>query len=412
MTGWSRWIMMEPAHAGAVQKSANGRRHYPELDALRGAAAMVVLFTHFYQVWLTTHHPHWASRPKLIPPLWLLTDGHASVILFFLLSGFVLTLPSLRGSKQPYARYITRRICRIYPPYLAGLMLSIVGCSYFWGHTQYGQEFAQFWSAPPDVHAFLAHLRMIGRFDVYRYDPPVWSLVHEMRISIVFPLILLVSRRLRAWSVLGVAALCTVLSSLSLKYVETGLPSAVSVTAWSLTLSYCGTFLLGSALAHRREQLVQALGKARLTTRLGLLALGFALYLYPVQSVYGIAVGDFVTSCGGLLLLTYCLQHGGGVTHWLRTAPMQFLGRISYSIYLVHLPVLLVLAYLLYGHNPVWFLLPFLLISLLLATGVYYSVEVPSIALGRVLGAMQPGTSWTGWFAARHATHVRRATES
>ncbi len=409
---WSNWIMARPDHAGAVQTSASGRKHYPELDALRGAAATVVLFNHFYQVWLSTSHPHWMSRPKLIPPLWLLVDGHASVILFFLLSGFVLTLPSLRGSQQPYWRYLVRRVCRIYPPYLTGLLLSIVGCTYFWGHAQYGSELAQFWHAPPDARSVLTHLLMIGRYDVYRYDPPVWSLVHEMRISILFPLIMVAARRLQMRSALATAAACTVLSSLSLRFLETGLPGAVRATALSLTLSYCGTFLLGSALAHRREQYARALAGARLTTRLGLLALGFGLYLYPPSSVCGVDISDFVTSCGGLLLLTYCLQHGGKATHWLRTAPMQFLGRISYSIYLVHLPVLLVLAYSLYGHSPAWFLLPFLAGSVAIAACVYYSVEVPSIALGRMVGAARPSGRWADWFAERMAAPIRRVPGS
>lgn len=377
-----------PGSVGAVQKSASGRKHYPELDALRGAAAFVVLMNHFHQIWLGTGHPRWISHPKLNPALWLLVNGHASVILFFLLSGFVLTLPSLRGSQQPYLRYLVRRGCRIYPPYLAGLLISILGCSYFWGRSQYGPAVAQFWRAPPNVHSILAHLLMIGRFDVYLYDGPVWSLVHEMRISIVFPLILLAGRRLKVWSTVTVAAACTVLSSLSLMFLETGLPGPVRATAWSLTLSYCGTFLLGSALARRREYYSRALGKAQLTTKLGLLALGFALYLYPPSAIYGLDVSDFVTSCGGLILLTFCLQHGGRVTQWLRTAPMQFLGRISYSVYLVHAPVLLVLAYTLYGHSPAVFLLPFLALSILLATGVYYTVERWSIALGRKVGSM------------------------
>ena len=129
---WSRLVSAQPGGAGAIQKSASGRSHYPELDALRGAAALVVLMNHFHQVWLGTSHPHWIARPKLIPPLWLLVNGHASVILFFLLSGFVLTLPSLRGSHQPYPRYLARRVCRIYPPYVAGLLISVVGCAFFW----------------------------------------------------------------------------------------------------------------------------------------------------------------------------------------------------------------------------------------------------------------------------------------
>ena len=228
---------------------------------------------------------------------------------------------------------------------------------------------------------------MLGRFNVYRYDGPVWSLVHEMRISLIFPLLLMLGRRLKPWSTLATAASCTVLSSLSLRFLETGLPGPVRATAWSLTLSYCGTFLLGSALAQRRERYSNALGKAPLSTRLALLGLGLALYLYPPTAVDGVDISDFAIGCGGLILLTFCSQHGGKLTQWLRTAPMQFLGRMSYSIYLVHLPVLLVLAYTFHRHGPVTFLVPFFVLTILLATCVYYSVEVPSIRLGRKVGS-------------------------
>ncbi len=383
---WEKLAGTQSGTAGSTQKSASGRSHYPELDALRGAAAIVVLMNHFQQVWLATSHPHWIARPKLNPLLWLLVNGHASVILFFLLSGFVLTLPSLRGSHQPYPRYLIRRVCRIYPPYLAGLLISVIGCTFFLGRSQYGPEISGFWSARPDLRSILAHLAMVGRFNVYRYDGPVWSLVHEMRISIIFPLLLILSRRLKTWSTLATAAACTLLSSLSLRFLETGLPGSVRATAWSLTLSYCGTFLLGSALAQRREQYSRALGKAPLSTRLALLGAGLLLYLYPPSAMYGIDVSDFAISCGGLILLTFCLQHGSKTTEWLRTAPMQFLGRISYSVYLVHSPVLLVLAYTFYRHSPATFLLPFLALTILLATCIYYSVEVPSIKLGRKVG--------------------------
>src|SRR5215471_18879899 len=61
-------------------------------------------------------------------------NGPAAVMLFFLLSGFVLSLPVWRGKPQRYSVFIVRRICRIYLPYLFGLALSILGASIFASH--------------------------------------------------------------------------------------------------------------------------------------------------------------------------------------------------------------------------------------------------------------------------------------
>lgn len=57
----------------------------------------------------------------------LFWNGHSAVILFFVLSGFVLSLPFFKGEyKFDYSRYLVKRICRIYIPYLIIIMLAII----------------------------------------------------------------------------------------------------------------------------------------------------------------------------------------------------------------------------------------------------------------------------------------------
>ena len=176
---------------------ASPSRHLPELDALRGVAAMVVLLNHFQAAWLRTAHPAWLAHPAYVPPLWLLLNGHASVILFFLLSGFVLSLPRLHGARPGYAVYVLRRICRIYLPYLAALLVSVAACSLFFRLRLDGRLLPEFWPQRPDLASVLQHAAMLGRLNVWRYDGPAWSLVHEMRISLIFPLLLFCALRLR-----------------------------------------------------------------------------------------------------------------------------------------------------------------------------------------------------------------------
>ena len=91
--------------------SFNGR-HYPQLDALRGIAALMVVINHFVLV-----GPLWWVTKS---PLRVLALGHEAVILFFVISGFVLTLQLTSDRRVTYRDYVVKRICRIYLPYQIG----------------------------------------------------------------------------------------------------------------------------------------------------------------------------------------------------------------------------------------------------------------------------------------------------
>jgi peptidoglycan/LPS O-acetylase OafA/YrhL len=90
---------------------------YEELDSIRGLAALIVLIFHVLNVFM-----YWDIIPPLISksPMRVLWSGHQAVILFFVLSGFVLFLPFLKR-KQPYLPYIIKRIGRIWIPFFVAL---------------------------------------------------------------------------------------------------------------------------------------------------------------------------------------------------------------------------------------------------------------------------------------------------
>ena len=86
------------------------------LDALRGIAAFTILIHHFHYAFRGPLTSHWYLRP--------LISGHESVMLFFALSGYVLSVPVWRGKQLPYGLYVVRRLCRIYLPFAAAVLLS------------------------------------------------------------------------------------------------------------------------------------------------------------------------------------------------------------------------------------------------------------------------------------------------
>jgi hypothetical protein len=61
-------------------------------------------------------------------PLRLLWSGQTRALLFFVLSGFVLSLPWLNGRSAPYGRFLLGRFCRIYPPYIIAMVIAAAGC--------------------------------------------------------------------------------------------------------------------------------------------------------------------------------------------------------------------------------------------------------------------------------------------
>src|SRR5208282_647946 len=105
------FAVAQPRMLSAVQNTQSGVQRLSELDALRGIAALSVVLWHFFCATYTV--------PGVRPIYWI-ARGDGAVVLFFLLSGFVLSLPFFRAQKPAYLSFIIRRVCRIYLPYLAG----------------------------------------------------------------------------------------------------------------------------------------------------------------------------------------------------------------------------------------------------------------------------------------------------
>jgi len=74
------------------QHASDVPRRFHELDAIRGLAALMVVFSHFVLIWQIP----WRDEPGFLSFLrYPFITGHEAVMLFFLLSGFVLSLPYL-----------------------------------------------------------------------------------------------------------------------------------------------------------------------------------------------------------------------------------------------------------------------------------------------------------------------------
>jgi peptidoglycan/LPS O-acetylase OafA/YrhL len=360
-----------------------GSTRLVSLDALRGIAAL----------WVVLHHC-WASsaaalalNPVLrLTPLRLLWSARPPVIFFFVLSGFVLALPQLRSQRPRYVPFIVQRACRIYLPFAAGIVLSLAAAMLLAARPVTGTTalFNDIWSGL-SLRVVGDHFLMTGVIGETNLDSPMWSLVEEMRVSLVFPL--LVTFAVAAgWRRTGLAATglyaLTWLALHELGQDGAGYYAAVSPAASVvLTVYFLLPFVIGITLAIHRDALVTAFRDAGPWRQAALWAAAAAALLIPPLS----AGVDAPYSLGGGLLIVLVLGTPAAA-RLLGARPLQWLGRVSYSLYLIHVPVLAATVHLLHPHLKLeWILAAVPFLSLLAAEGMYRLVEAPSIKLGRRL---------------------------
>jgi peptidoglycan/LPS O-acetylase OafA/YrhL len=350
----------------------------PQLDGIRGLASLTVLLHHLYLVF--------PVLPILFKysPLRVMVNGHASVIMFFVLSGFVLAMPFLRGTVGSYRKFVVRRIFRIYIPYLVSLFLALIMASLLSNGSIPGIDA---WQRGISYKLLVEHLLFILNTDTKVFNNVIWSLVHEMRISLLFPLIAFCVIRLNWKTNL---LICLLLSSPNLlkDYFSLGYEDVTIVD----TMHYTSMFIIGALLAKHKDTLVAIYLKWSTLRKWMLLIAVFPAYAFStvISTIisklglpYEFVISDYAASFGSSIFIIYALGSIKLSKLLLLKKPVIFLGKISYSLYLIHLIVLFSFMFLFYGIIPnVFIYIGTVVISIWLATLSWRFIETPSIALG------------------------------
>ncbi|MBZ9753517.1 acyltransferase [Deinococcus sp. HMF7604] len=371
---------------------------YPQLDAVRGLAALAVVLGHVLYAGLGSGDSGTARAAEAIynstheTPLHVLYAGNEAVLIFFVLSGFVLHLMVARmqdSRRWDYLKYAAKRVVRLWPAYAAAVLMSAL-LSTLTSATpihQSGEWIRTFWREPVTISILAQHLGMVGVFDTDALDFSIWSLVHEMRISLLFPLIYWTVTRLPALVNLGLyGALSAAVATVFLD--RSGAPNLSDLL---LTLHYLLPFALGALIAQHREQATRWLEDNRPVwwsmLALALVSIAYGGGLLSAEHT-NVVTRDYWVLPGAALLVMLVLA-SLTAERMLSARPLQFLGRISYSLYLIHPVVLLGLLNLAQPALPqsvVLLLVP--VASVLAAWGLYVLLELPSIQVaGRIGGA-------------------------
>lgn len=359
----------------AVQSTQSGVQRLSELDALRGIAALSVVLWHFFCATCTL--------PSVWPIYWI-SRGDGAVVLFFLLSGFVLSLPFQREQKPAYLAFAIRRVFRIYPPYLVGIGLSIVVTTFVAvsKKPELSAFFNQSCGIPFDRGIALEHLFLIGNIHSNTYNNAIWSLIQEMRVSLLFPLLFWMVSRNKVITNLVICGILSGISELNTRYHFE--QSNGYQVGYFHTLHIASLFIIGIMLAQHRKTLVRLYQGMPVVDK-GLV-LFFALALYRISMESPIAfLRDYGSAAGGAVFIVYALW-SGRISGVLRKPVFTFLGNVSYAVYLNHLSVIFLVLSLGYPRLPLWTLcITIIALTLLISLSFWKYIERPSIALGKYL---------------------------
>jgi peptidoglycan/LPS O-acetylase OafA/YrhL len=356
---------------------------------LRGLAAFMVVFHHFSRL-CPPQVTHVLDRT----PLRLLVAGHQAVILFFLLSGLVLTLPYKKDGRLNYSTFLLKRVCRIYLPDLGALAFAVLCDLHFSNQSHYNNYWINWtWSAPVTTRLVVQHILFLGNYDWSQFNTAFWSLVYEMRISLLFPFLALAVLRLRSlWIALGAAALSLSFFPLAILFSSTlHLTSRAAAINTTITLHYAAFFLIGSLLAKHFDAINRRYARLSVLQAAILAIASLALYAFAnassVVQRFSIPADlyDWGAAAGAAALLIFAMNSRPFHT-FLTTGPVHHLGEISYSLYLVHGTTLFVLIHTLLGRVSMSRLLLIYLFTTLLLTEIFHRlIERPTMLLGRRL---------------------------
>ena len=376
-----------------VPSSAPHSDRLVALDGLRGWAAVVVLLHHTLEIAKPYLAP--ASGDPVVPgslwwwltetPLKLLTAGQEAVVVFFVLSGLVVALPALTATgRYSWAAFLASRFVRIYLPVWGALLLASALIAVF--PRSESRVTAHSWLADSNATTVQGSI-LFDEATLSRYSFDIvntlWSLRWEMVFAVLLPLYALAARRLRRlWLPVGLAAVAATIAG---SVLQDG------------TLSYLPVFFIGTLVAANLDGLRDWAGARRAARWIGptwiaalvlsagcLIATWMARPVAPTGTPISLALtGLGVVGALGLVLLAIAPSP---FARWLSTRPSQWLGRISFSLYLVHVPLLATAGYLL--RDSRWPLVALAVIPASLVAAAVFTrlVETPAHRLARRVG--------------------------
>jgi len=360
----SSWCLKSPGNHRPGAASATSIR---SLDGLRGLAALIVYLSHV------------SNASGLLNPVLGGGEGQVGVMIFFVLSGFLMGYLYLgdKPDTRNVGRFLVRRFARVVPLYLVLVLASFLVIMLL--------PKGPHWVYPiSSVDRLIEHLAMIRGRDV------LWSVVAEIKFYLLVPLIwILYAKAPRATLLLlATVSLC-----------------AFAYQAWlgfpqnhgGRFIIYVPYFLGGLMIARCMvPRIASPAESGQRWNALFVAALVGVPLLYPKVAAYWMPFRiDVWGNPIALLFVSVLLiaaMRAPLADALLGSRPFRFLGRVSYGIYLLHMLVIVNIDhYSRLDHKPILYLLVSLPIVLLAAQAAYVLIEHPTrTAINRCLDRAAP----------------------
>jgi peptidoglycan/LPS O-acetylase OafA/YrhL len=368
--------MNEPSDAAPALRPLADRTRLRYIDALRGIAALLVVWLHAASFLYRTSDQTRESSGWLYSVITRFDVGHTGVVVFFLISGFVIPFSIRLDRPAPVRAFLIRRFFRIYPAYWLSVPLAAAAIFWIWGTNFSGRE-------------VLINLTLMqDLFGVKAAEGVYWTLLVELVFYALCVVLLLTGSLfdMRRIAVLAAALGVVLTVALAMSWSRGKVMNSTGVF-WFLNLSvmFCGTLFRNQFTDGRnRDRLVDVLFWAMLLAYVVVLPLGtFVATGWRNNTMLPYAVGFLIFIVG-----TRVLRIETRVTDWL--------GAISYSIYLFHTIVILSITWWLLRQpvDSAWrtqhlgvYMAAAVCATLAVASLVYLVVERPCIRLGHRLAS-------------------------
>lgn len=350
-------VTTERAAGQSAPPTTRTMNYRPDIDGLRAVAVLMVLAFHF----------------SLLPAV---TGGFLGVDIFFVISGFLITAiitRQLDTKKFKLRAFYVNRIRRLAPA-LFVVLLGVMGVGALWLFPSELLGLSEQVLAAQFYFANIYYWQNVNYFGLNAHDLLLlhtWSLAAEEQFYLCFPAFLLVLHRhikQHFWLILLVALLLSF--CLNVFFVARK-PEATfylfPTRAWELLMGALVPVVSARWVrSHYVDELIGAAG-------VGLLIAAVTCYQinYPIPGFYAL-----LPTVGAAFLIMSGLRGATQVSRCLGFPPIAYLGKISYSLYLVHWPINIFARQLIpvYSVELRWMMLG---LSIILAALIYHFVENP-----------------------------------
>lgn len=320
------------------------------IDSMRGLCALYVAACHAYLMYgpaILQGASDRLSRMLVLSTFWV-AFGRLAVAIFIVISGYCLMLPVVRSEgrvlRRTWLQFMCRRAWRILPPYYGALALSIALILIVpdFDDPAIGEWHKSFPALT--TGSVLSHLALIHNYFPdwqYSVNHPMWSIATEWQIYFLFPSLVWI------WSRFGVGKLIIASLGICVALIYFLVLFWPEHNPWPPQfLALFGLGMAGAAYNHpedgeeneRREEQSSWGRRALWLFTLG--GISILLFWEHRQQVPDFLVGG-ATVCV-MIFLTQALQRGRRprALRLLEWWPLVSLGRFSYSLYLLHAPIL------------------------------------------------------------------------